>query len=209
MVSKDSNIVLVVDDDPGMLKSVQRLLRLHAYEPILFSSVEAFKNYSDVEEAACVILDINLKDGSGIELRHGLNDEGIAVPVIFMTGNEDPAIRKVALNSGCIAFLTKPFSAQELTNRYIVRRLGRRRAYDRRACRRQVNTCCGHSPCRRAISETTAPETSVFLDDPGLVVLGKPTTASCLRDHLQPARRHIRLKRMVKHRHKPIPSKRS
>ena len=114
MVSKDSNIVLVVDDDPGMLKSVQRLLRLHAYEPILFSSAEAFKNYPDVEEAACVILDINLPDGSGIELRHGLNDAGIAVPVIYMTGNEDPAIRKVALNSGCIAFLTKPFSAQEL-----------------------------------------------------------------------------------------------
>ena len=36
MVSKDSNIVLVVDDDPGMLKAVQRLLPLHAYEPILF-----------------------------------------------------------------------------------------------------------------------------------------------------------------------------
>jgi FixJ family two-component response regulator len=114
MVSKDSNIVLVVDDDPGMLKSVQRLLRLHAYEPIIFSSVEAFKNYPDVEEAACVILDINLPDGSGIELRHGLNDAGIAVPVIYMTGNEDPAIRKAALNSGCIAFITKPFSAQEL-----------------------------------------------------------------------------------------------
>jgi FixJ family two-component response regulator len=114
MVSKDSNIVLVVDDDQGMLKAVQRLLRLHAYEPILFSSAEQFKNYPDVEEAACVILDINLHDGSGIELRHGLNDAGITVPVIYMTGNEDPALRKVALNSGCIAFLTKPFSAQEL-----------------------------------------------------------------------------------------------
>jgi FixJ family two-component response regulator len=83
-------------------------------KPILFSSAEQFKNYPDVEEAACVILDINLHDGSGIELRQGLNDAGITVPVIYMTGNEDPALRKVALNSGCIAFLTKPFSAQEL-----------------------------------------------------------------------------------------------
>jgi len=104
-VSNASNIVLVVDDDPGMLKSVQRLLPRHAYEPILFSSVEAFKNYSDVEEAACVILDINLPDGSGIELRHGLNDAGIAVPVIYMTGNEDPTVRRATLESGCIAFL--------------------------------------------------------------------------------------------------------
>jgi FixJ family two-component response regulator len=36
------------------------------------------------------------------------------VPVIYMTGNDDPTVRKAALNSGCIAFLTKPFSAQEL-----------------------------------------------------------------------------------------------
>jgi FixJ family two-component response regulator len=36
------------------------------------------------------------------------------VPVIYMTGNEDPAIRKAAVESGCIAFLTKPFSTQSL-----------------------------------------------------------------------------------------------
>ena len=36
------------------------------------------------------------------------------MPVIYMTGNEDPAVRKAALDSGCIAFLTKPFSAQSL-----------------------------------------------------------------------------------------------
>ena len=84
MMSKDRNLVLVVDDDPSMLKSVQRLLRLHAYEPILFSSAADFKNYTNVEEATCVILDINLQDGSGIELRNGLNDAGVSVPVIYM-----------------------------------------------------------------------------------------------------------------------------
>ena len=111
---KDRNLVLVVDDDPGVLKCVQRLLRAHAYEPILFSSAEAFKNHTDFETAACVILDINLNDGSGIELRQGLKAAGVSVPVIYMTGNEDPAVRKASLASGCIAFLTKPFSAQEL-----------------------------------------------------------------------------------------------
>ena len=113
-MSINRKLVLVVDDDPGMLKAVQRLLRQHGYEPVSFSSALAFESYPDIEKAVCVILDINLPDGSGIELRHGLNDAGIAVPVIYMTGNDDPAIRKVALNSGCIAFLTKPFSAQEL-----------------------------------------------------------------------------------------------
>jgi FixJ family two-component response regulator len=60
------NLVLVVDDDPGMLKAVQRPLRQHAYEPILFLSAQAFKNHPDIEKAACGVLDINLPDGSGM-----------------------------------------------------------------------------------------------------------------------------------------------
>ena len=107
-------LVLVVDDDPSMLKCVQRLLQHHAYEPILFSSAQAFKSHTDFEKAACVILDIDLNDGSGIELRHGLKAAGVSVPVIYITGNETPAVREAALGSGCVAFLTKPFSAQEL-----------------------------------------------------------------------------------------------
>jgi len=114
IVSKDRNLVLVVDDDLGMLRAIKRLLQQHDYEPILFSSAQDFKSHTDFESAACVILDINLQDGSGIELRHGLNDAGISVPVIFMTANEDPAVRRAAVASGCIAFLTKPFSTQSL-----------------------------------------------------------------------------------------------
>src|SRR5258705_7448120 len=113
-MSKDRKLVLVVDDDPGMLRSVQRLLRQHAYEPVVFSSAQAFKSHTDFEKEVCVILDINLNDGSGIELRHGLKAAGVSAPVIYATGNEDPAVREAALNSECIAFLTKPFSAQSL-----------------------------------------------------------------------------------------------
>ena len=113
-MSKDRNRVLVVDDDPGMLRGVQRLLRQHAYEPIVFSSAQAFKNHTEFETAVCIILDINLNDGSGIELRQGLKAAGVSTPVIYITGNDGPAVRKAALDSGCIAFLTKPFSVQEL-----------------------------------------------------------------------------------------------
>jgi DNA-binding response OmpR family regulator len=62
----------------------------------------------------CVIFDINLGDGSGIELGHGLKANGICVPVIYMTGNENPAVRKAAFDSGCIAFLIKPFPVRDL-----------------------------------------------------------------------------------------------
>jgi FixJ family two-component response regulator len=97
-----------------MLKGIGRLLRQFAYDALLFPSAQAFKNHTEFERAACVILDINLGDGSGIDLRHRLKAGGHAVPVIYMTGNDDPAVRKAALDSGCIAFLTKPFSVQEL-----------------------------------------------------------------------------------------------
>jgi FixJ family two-component response regulator len=111
---KDRNVVLVVDDDPGILEGLQRLLWLHTYESVLFSSAAAFKNHTDFEKVACVILDINLNDGSGIELGHHLQAAGSYVPVIYMTGNQDPAVRKAALDTGCIAFLIKPFSTPEL-----------------------------------------------------------------------------------------------
>ena len=108
------SVVFVVDDDPDMLRGVKRLLRQYGYEVTLFSSAEAFKNHTDFEEALCVILDINLGDGSGIELRHRLKAAGNTVPVIYITGNDTPTVRAAALQSGCLAYLTKPFSAKSL-----------------------------------------------------------------------------------------------
>ena len=108
------NLVLVVDDDPAMLRGIARVLRTHGYEPVLFSTAEAFKNHNDFEEAACIVLDINLGDGSGIELRQRLTAAHISVPVIYMTANDNPAVRAAALQSGCLAYLTKPFSANSL-----------------------------------------------------------------------------------------------
>jgi FixJ family two-component response regulator len=61
-----------------------------------------------------VLLDINLGDVSGIELRHRLKAANISVPVIYMTGNDSPAVRMAAYQSGCLAYLTKPFSAVSL-----------------------------------------------------------------------------------------------
>ena len=86
------NLIFVVDDDPGTLRGVRRLLRQYGYDSELFPSAEAFEKHNDIEKAFCVIL----------------------VPVIYMTGNDNPAVRKAALDSGCLAYLTKPFSAKSL-----------------------------------------------------------------------------------------------
>jgi len=108
------NVVFVVDDDAGILRSVARLLRQFGYASLLFSSAEAFANHSDFDEAVCVLLDINLGDVSGIELRLRLKAAGNSVPVIYMTGNDSSAVRTAAHQSGCLAYLTKPFSARSL-----------------------------------------------------------------------------------------------
>ena len=83
-----------------MLRSVARLLRQFGYASLLFSSAEAFANHGDFEEAVCVLLDINLGDVSGIELRHRLKAAGISVPVIYMTGNDSPPFARPRFNPG-------------------------------------------------------------------------------------------------------------
>jgi FixJ family two-component response regulator len=90
------------------------MLRQFGYASLLFPSAEAFAKQSDFDGAVCVLLDINLGDGSGIELRHRLKAAGNTVPVIYMTGNDNPAVRTSAFQSGCLAYLTKPFSAKSL-----------------------------------------------------------------------------------------------
>ena len=106
--------VFVVDDDPSMLRGVKRLLREHGFEAVLFDSAEALRNHESFDEAFCIILDINLNDGSGIDLRRQLAAASISLPVIYITGNDNHVTRRAALQSGCIAYLTKPFSAKSL-----------------------------------------------------------------------------------------------
>ena len=106
--------VFVVDDDPSMLRGVKRLLSAHGYDSVLFSSAEALHKHNNFDSALCVVLDINLSDGSGIEANHRLKSAGVSLPVIFITGNDSPATRMAAMASGCLAYLTKPFVANSL-----------------------------------------------------------------------------------------------
>jgi FixJ family two-component response regulator len=106
--------VFVVDDDPSMLKGMRRLLKQHGYDTIPFETAKALKDYDDFNQAFCIVLDVNLSDGSGIDLRHHLADSGIELPVIYITGNDSHATRMAAMASGCLAYLTKPFTARSL-----------------------------------------------------------------------------------------------
>ena len=65
-----------------MLRSVARLLRQFGHTSLLFPSAEAFENHNDFDRAVCVLLDINLGDVSGIDLRRRLAANGNSVPII-------------------------------------------------------------------------------------------------------------------------------
>lgn len=107
-------LVFVVDDDPSMLKGVQRLLRQHGYDSVSFPSADAFQRHGDFGEGVCVVLDVNLNEESGIDVRRRLKMAGISLPVIYITGKDTPATRTAAIESGCVAYLTKPFAARSL-----------------------------------------------------------------------------------------------
>ena len=97
-----------------MLRGVRRLLREHGFEAVAFDTAEALQAHGRFDEACCIILDINLSDGSGIDLRYRLAASGVSVPIIYITGNDSHKTRAAAMESGCFAYLSTPFSARSL-----------------------------------------------------------------------------------------------
>ena len=108
------NSIFVVDDDPSIRMGVKRLLIEHGFNAALFDSGASLLSCADFGDAFCIILDIDLNDQSGIDLRRQLLNKDINLPVIFITGNDSDANRSAAIDSGRIAYLTKPFSARSL-----------------------------------------------------------------------------------------------
>jgi FixJ family two-component response regulator len=107
--------VIVIDDDPSVLKGIARVLKMSGFDPVVFDCAETFENAreseKDIREACCVVLDIHLKGKSGFELKQALGDE---FPVIFITASDSDEISMAAHKAGCVAFLRKPFPAQSL-----------------------------------------------------------------------------------------------
>jgi FixJ family two-component response regulator len=107
--------IFAIDDDPSMLNSIERLLKVCKFDVKTFKSAEAFLDSANPFDARCLILDIDLSGMSGIELKRRLAVSGFSVPTIFITGKDSEIVRKAALEVGCVAYLTKPFAAQQLT----------------------------------------------------------------------------------------------
>ena len=106
----------VVDDDDGFLRAIGRLLHVSGFEPVAYSSAEAFLADTAHARLDCAVLDIHLGGMSGLDLCRRLTAEGSPLPVIFVTARVDATIRREAEELGCSAFLQKPVSREVLIN---------------------------------------------------------------------------------------------
>ena len=106
--------VSIVDDDPEFRDSVVRLLRSVGLHTRQFSSVSDFLNAGPSDGPTCLVLDIRMPGGSGLELQRDLAAANRHVPIIFITAHGDIPMTVQAMKGGAIEFLTKPFRDQDL-----------------------------------------------------------------------------------------------
>ncbi len=106
----NSPLVSVVDDDESVRESLPDLLRELGFATAAFASAEAFLASDRVGRTRCLVLDVSMPGMSGPELQQELARRGRAIPIVFITAQQDQSIRPRVLAAGAVACLFKPFS---------------------------------------------------------------------------------------------------
>ena len=109
--------MFVVDDEPGMRKSLDRLLRSAGLEAECYASAEAFLREYDPHRAGCLILDVCMEHMTGLELQKELNARRVTLPIIVISGYADVPNVVTAVKGGAVDFLEKPFNDELLLER--------------------------------------------------------------------------------------------
>ena len=112
--ARAGGLVAIVEDDADARNALGRLLNAAGFDHALFESAEAFLASKPDRGCSCLILDVQLSGMSGIDLQRRLRSEGSTAPVIVITAHASDAIRERAEQSGCAAFLTKPFDGDSI-----------------------------------------------------------------------------------------------
>jgi two-component system response regulator FixJ len=105
-------LISIVDDDPPVRNSLERLIKAHGCRAQTFASAEDFLETGDLQETACLILDLTLPGMSGLDLQNRLWAESNPVPIIFVSAHHESWNQ--AMKAGAIAFLGKPFNDEVL-----------------------------------------------------------------------------------------------
>ena len=107
-------IVFVVDDDPSVRTSTERLVRSAGFKVETFGSAAEFLASPRPDGPACLVLDVRLPGQSGLDLQRELTGSGVQIPIIFVTGHGDIPMSVRAMKAGAIEFLTKPYRRNDL-----------------------------------------------------------------------------------------------
>ena len=113
-VKQTGEVVYLVDDDISIREAMTELLELLGLAVISFESAESFLRHERADSAACLILDLQLPEMSGLELQRRLAQSS-NLPVIFITGHGDIPSSVRAMKGGALEFLTKPVDREALT----------------------------------------------------------------------------------------------
>ena len=111
-----NSTILIVDDDPTLLKFVGANLRAQGSEVITADSGESALKAFEETSLDLVILDINMPDMTGEEVCGNIRNQS-NVPIIILTANDDVKYKVQLLNQGANDYITKPFVMQELLAR--------------------------------------------------------------------------------------------
>ena len=108
-MSANPPLVSVVDDDESVREALPDLLRELGFDAEGFASAEEFLASDDVGRTHCLVLDVTMPGMSGPELRVELARRGSAIPIVFMTAQQDQSVRARVLSGCAVAYLSKPF----------------------------------------------------------------------------------------------------
>jgi FixJ family two-component response regulator len=114
LANKKKPVVILVEDDPSVLRALSRLMTSEGFEVLTFARPRSLLK-SDIPKAdACLVVDVNLPEMTGEELCLTLAASGRRLPVIMITGDVYDADREFKLRGDPVAILFKPFSRELL-----------------------------------------------------------------------------------------------
>jgi len=156
---EDANFVLLVDDEPLLLRSLQRILERAGYATALAESVEAAEPYLSDPRLDVVLVDLLLGPGSGLELLETIKSRRPEIEVIVMTGHGSIESAVGCIRRGAFDYLEKPFDdphrIQTTVRKAIDRRSLVRRNHqleDELRARSSIPELVGKSPAMRALA---------------------------------------------------------
>ncbi len=107
--------ILIVDDDPGICKALETLVRRNGHEAVCEGSLAGGVEKTCSEAFDLVFLDVGLPDGNGLDALPKIMESGSQPEVIIMTGAGDPDGAELAIDSGAWDYIQKPFSLKNMT----------------------------------------------------------------------------------------------